>query len=379
MKKLITLSIFLLSMQSLYAQLDFLPKFIRKMYFNTDTSRRSSFVVLPVLSSSPETGLEFGGAALLSFYTDTVDHHTRVSNIFGYTTVTTRGQTKLSLNASYWTPQNKFHYSATLAYYDYPNYFYGIGNNTLLANQELVNEKRYKASFSGEELFGNDIYVGFVSGFTKYFYQYTENVSFIIKSSPDVQYRHGGPELYLGPSFTLDTRNNNTYTTKGLLINSYFYALQGIYSNHAYEGGFFNIEYSEFFALSKKFVLGTNIQEQSLMGGTAPFFLLPEMGNDAIMRGYYQGRYRDRNLIVGQTELRYRIGDRLGLAAFAGTGEVFHTGFSFPQLKPDYGGGVRYFFDIQKGLSFRLDYGVGEKPVGEPRESGFYIALGQSF
>jgi hypothetical protein len=27
----------------------------------------------------------------------------------------------------------------------------------------------------------------------------------------------------------------------------------------------------------------------------------------------------------------------------------------------------------------RLDYGVGQKPTGEERESGFYIGLGQAF
>jgi outer membrane translocation and assembly module TamA len=77
--------------------------------------------------------------------------------------------------------------------------------------------------------------------------------------------------------------------------------------------------------------------------------------------------------------LRYRINARFGLAGFVGTGEVFHTNFSFAQLKPNYGGGLRYFFDVEKGLAVRFDYGVGQKPVGESRESGFYIALGQSF
>ena len=62
MKKLITLFVFLLSIQSLYAQLNFLPKFIRKMYVNADTNRKPSFLILPAISSSPETGLEFGGA-----------------------------------------------------------------------------------------------------------------------------------------------------------------------------------------------------------------------------------------------------------------------------------------------------------------------------
>ena len=98
-----------------------------------------------------------------------------------------------------------------------------------------------------------------------------------------------------------------------------------------------------------------------------------------MMRGYYEGRFRDRNYIAGQTEIRYRINNSFGLVAFVGAGEVFHTGFSFAQLKPNYGGGVRYFFDIEKGLAIRLDYGVGQKPAGEPRISGLYVALGQSF
>jgi len=97
------------------------------------------------------------------------------------------------------------------------------------------------------------------------------------------------------------------------------------------------------------------------------------------MRGYYTGRYRDRNLIAGQAELRYRIWQRFGVVGFLGTGEVANKSFSAAALKPDYGGGLRYFFDIEKGLSLRADYGIGEKPAGESRESGFYLALGEAF
>jgi outer membrane protein assembly factor BamA len=194
-----------------------------------------------------------------------------------------------------------------------------------------------------------------------------------------VEDRSGGTSVFVGPSFIYDTRNNNTYTTKGLVITTYFNAMQGVLSNNSYQGGFFNFEYSQFFSLNKRFVLALDVQEQSLVGGRSPFYLLPELGSDEMMRGYYNGRYRDRNFIAGQAELRYRINDRFGVVGFMGTGEVFHTTFSLPSLKPDYGGGLRYFFDVEKGLSLRLDYGVGEKPAGEKRESGFYIGLGQAF
>ncbi len=38
-------------------------------------------------------------------------------------------------------------------------------------------------------------------------------------------------------------------------------------------------------------------------GKTLPFYLLPEMGNDNIMRGYYTGRYRDQNYLAAQAEI----------------------------------------------------------------------------
>jgi len=379
MKKLFTLFLLLFGFQSVFAQLNFLPNFIRKMYLSKDTSKRSSFVLVPALSSSPETGIEFGGAALLSFYTDTVGDKTRVSNVFGYSSITTKGQTKLSLNASYWLPDNSFHYTASIAYYNYPYDFYGIGNNTRLADVQHVLEKRYRATFNGEKKIGDYLYIGYVSGALKYFYQYTLNQEFILHNNPDVQDRHGGASIYIGPSFTYDSRNNNTYTTSGMIINAYYNLMHGVYFNNSYEGGFFNIEYSQFFLLAKPLVLGLDVQEQSLTGGRSPFYLLPELGSDGMMRGYYEGRYRDRNLIAGQAELRYRFAKRFALAGFAGTGEVSDSQFSVPQLKPNYGGGIRYFFDVQKGLTIRMDYGVGEKPAGEPRESGLYIALGEAF
>jgi hypothetical protein len=331
-----------------------------------------------VLTSAPETGIEAGGAGLYSFYTDTAHRETRVSNIFTYATITAKGQNRLSISTNYWTSQNKLHYTASVGFIHFPFDFYGIGNNTRVANADLVDEKRYKLTLQAEKLLGNSIYLGFVAGATKYDYG-DSNANGIFNTDPRVEDRSGGTNLYVGPCLDYDTRNNNTYTTRGMLITAYFNAMQGVLSNNGYRGGFFNFEYSQFFALNKQLVLGLDVQEQSLTGGGSPFYLLPQLGSDEMMRGYYSGRYRDRNFLAGQTELRYRIGERFGIVGFLGTGEVFHTSFSAPQLKPDYGGGVRYFFDIEKGLSIRADYGIGEKPAGESRESGFYVGLGQAF
>jgi hypothetical protein len=355
-----------------------IPHFIRKMYFDKDTTKRSSFVVLPVLSSAPETGIEAGGAALYSFYTDTIHHDTRVSNIYAYATLTTKGQNRLNLSTTYWSPQNKYHYYAAIGRIDFPVDFYGIGNSTHKTDADRLGQKRYRLMLEAQKLVAKNIYVGLVGGGYKYDFSNT-NPAGVFNTSPNVEDRTGGTFLYVGPSFIYDTRNNNTYTTSGMMINAYYNIMQGVLGNNSYQGGFLNVEYTQFISLSKNLVLGIDIQDQNLTGNRSPFYLLPQLGSDEMMRGYYEGRYRDRNLIAGQAELRYRVSERFGVVGFIGAGEVFHSAFTLPALKPDLGGGVRYFFDIEKGLSIRADYGVGQKPTGEQRESGFYVGLGQAF
>jgi hypothetical protein len=381
MKKYLILLICVLGYQHTFAQTDFLKNFIKKMYFDKDSTKKPNFVLVPALASSPETGIEFGGAALLSFYTDTAKHSiTRVSSLYGYASVTTKGQERISLNAIYWTPQNKWHYTANVSFYNYPFDFYGIGNNTLKANVENIEEKRTRLAITADRLILKNVYAGFSVGAAKYYYYsgtYSENVEF--KTDPAIQDHNGGSVIYGGGILVFDSRNNNTYTTKGTYINMYCNLLQGIFGNNSYTGGLFNIDFGEYFKLQKQLVLAFNLKGQSLLGGRSPFYLLPQLGNDALMRGYYTGRYRDRNLAAGQTELRYRITDRFGIVGFVGTGEVAHDSFSLAALKPNYGGGIRYFFDTEKGLSIRMDYGFGEKVANESRQGGFYIALGQAF
>jgi hypothetical protein len=378
MKKLITVLLLASGLQPAFAQMHLLPKFIRRMYFEKDTSRKSSFVILPVISSAPETGLELGGSTLYSFYTDTASRYTRVSNIFAYATLTTKGQSRINISSSYWTPGNNYHFTGQAGYINFPFDFYGIGNNTAKADADRLGQKRVRITFTAEKKIGKNIYVGLVAGGYDYRF-HDQDINGIFATDPTIEGKHGGTILYIGPTFIFDSRNSNTYTTKGTTLTSYFNIMNGIAGNSNYSGGLLNVEFTQFFALSKRFVLGFDVQSQNLTGSQSPFYLMPALGSDEMMRGYYNGRFRDRNMVAGQTELRYRMTERFGIVGFLGTGEVFNKDFNVNQLKPNYGGGLRYFFDVQKGLSVRIDYGVGEKRPGESRQSGVYVGLGEAF
>src|SRR5476651_1108666 len=164
MKKLIAVFAFLLIATPLLAQKPKLPKFIRRMLTEKDSSKQSSFFLLPVLSSAPETGVELGGSVLISFYTDTLHSDTRVSNIFGYATATTKGQSRFSLSTSNWAPHNNWHYIASVAYINFPFDFYGIGPNVYDVNKDHLGQKRTKFSFEADKKVGKYIYAGLVTG-----------------------------------------------------------------------------------------------------------------------------------------------------------------------------------------------------------------------
>ena len=47
------------------------------------------------------------------------------------------------------------------------------------------------------------------------------------------------------------------------------------------------------------------------------------LGNSYSMRGYYEGRYRDKHKIEGQVELRQHVWKRNGVVVWIGAGTVF--------------------------------------------------------
>jgi hypothetical protein len=97
-----------------------------------------------------------------------------------------------------------------------------------------------------------------------------------------------------------------------------------------------------------------------------------------LMRGYYVGRYRDKNLIAGQVEYRilpFSFSKRLGASAFLAAGQVFgddHT-FQWNQFLPTGGVGLRFLLFPEKDIYTRLDIAFTEEG------HGFYVFIGEAF
>ena len=355
-------------------------KLIKKMLSNNiDTTRKASFMPLPVLRYSQEIGLEFGLGALYSTYLDKDDPTNRSSNLAAVLTASTKGQYNISLKGDAWTKHNDYHIISELRFRSMPFNFYGIGSQTLEANKDRLVQRQAKASIDLEKNILPFTYTGVSLSFENNHFTDRE-VGGILDTDRSILDHKGGSVIYIGLSQTYDTRNSNNYPTKGFFGRlSYQYA-PDLFKNSNFSGSQIRMVIRNFWPLANKLVLGINGLYYTVQSNRTPFYLLPQLGNDEIMRGYYTGRYRDENLIAAQTELRYRFSNRFGLVAFGGGGKVFQNGkFSLKQFKPSFGGGMRYFYDPAKGLSVRADYGVGEKQSNEARQTGFYLSLAEAF
>ncbi len=109
--------------------------------------------------------------------------------------------------------------------------------------------------------------------------------------------------------------------------------------------------------------------------GTHPFDQLPQLGGESLLRGYFAGRYRDRDLMAVQAECRVRAWWRFGVVGFAGAGQVSHelSGLRLDEFWTAAGFGIRFLLFRDEGLNLRADWAFGQN------SSGFYLGIGEAF
>jgi hypothetical protein len=94
------------------------------------------------------------------------------------------------------------------------------------------------------------------------------------------------------------------------------------------------------------------------------------------MRGYFQGRYRDKFYAMLQVEYRQYFTKRFGFVVFGGLGDVASEliEYDFGSLKYSYGGGLRFLFNKKQKINLRMDIGFGQDG-----NRGVYFGIEEAF
>ncbi len=339
----------------------------------TDSTRSKHLLIFPVLAKSIETGWSFGAAGALSFKVSRTDTVSRTSNMQALVLYSLKKQFVAAINGTQYFKREKFILSEQISYSSFPDKFWGLGNSTTDADEEDYKFKQYYIYLHLMRHLGNKFFIGTLFEFQKVMdLDYQLGGAF---DKQDIAGRHGYKSSGFGLSFTYDNRNDAFAPDRGGFAQFFFNRFDQHFGS---DYNFTNVvvDLRKYIRIYKKQVLALQAYSFSNVGTDIPIRSLAALGGANSMRGYYSGRYRDKQLITLQSEYRVPVYKRLGLVGFGGLGDVSSniSGFAFDNLKYSFGGGLRFALNKTEKLNLRLDYGVGKG-----NNSGLYFQLGEAF
>lgn len=334
-------------------------------------SKRSGWAGFPFVFYTPETKTGGGGAINYFFREAGSGANARPSSFVPVLVYTQKSQISGSVFTDLYWQQEKYHVTSMISYAKWPNQFYGIGNNTAASEKEDYTQQALALDLSLLRRVRHGMYLGVQYQFLHSNLVEVENGGRLTQAN--VIGAGEGTASGIGALLSWDTRDNIFTATAGS-----FYQLAARMAHERLHSDFtftnYQIDLRQYFPLTASHVLAVQ-GYMNIINGEPPFYLLSQLGGQNLMRGYYQGRYRDKNMLAVQMEYRLPLWKRLGAAGFAGFGEVAPEirRFAAKSLKPSVGMGLRYLLVPEEKINLRMDLGWGKD------SSGFYLAMTEAF
>jgi outer membrane protein assembly factor BamA len=334
--------------------------------------RNRKIVPFPVLFFSPETGVAFGagGLYLVSPRPEAVVQEPDTINALGF--YTTKNQLLLTVQMdTYFTRSgDNLNFQAVLQ--KFPDKFWGIGPDTPDAAEEDFTPQEFAFILGYQWRLSRTIYLGPEYGFSTITTREVEEGGLL--DSGDIVGKDGTLVSAIGLRFSVDDRDSRIYTRRGYLAELRILpAARFIGSRENFIQ--IDFDYRHFFPLFQSHVAALQYILR-VRTGTIPFQFLPKLGGQYMMRGYYEGRYRDANYSALQGEYRFPLFWRLGGVVFGSFGKVgsdIPSLFSTEYLRASGGIGLRFLMNDEENVNFRLDLAYNG------REAVFYFNILEAF
>ena len=335
-------------------------------------AKRSGLIPIPVLSYTPETKLAFGAAAQYYYRPASAAIDARPSTLTPLLVYTTEDQIVAALFADLWFRQETLNLAGYIGYSEFPDKFYGIGNDTSEDDEEDYTPRYLRLRGRIQKRLVADFRLGL--GYEYEHSTFEEVEADGLLSSGGVRGGEGGKVAGATVLASWDTRDNIFAASSGSFhqLTATFYE-EDLGSDYGFAK--YMLDVRGYIPTRTDHVLAL----QGFVGiesGEPPFQHLFLFGGEEMMRGYFLGRFRDEAMILVQAEYRIvPVWWRFGAVLFAGVGDVAAElgDFVLSDMKYSLGGGIRVVLNRQERIALRLDFGFGEDT------SGFYITLGEAF
>jgi hypothetical protein len=341
-------------------------------YFNDANKnkehKRFDFSIIggPHYASDTKFGLGMVAAGL--YRSDPNDTLLPPSNVSLFGDVSTVGFYMLGVRGNHIAPRGRYRIDYRLYFYSFPSDFWGIGYEMGDNDDNKSEMKRWQAQAEAAFLFrvADNFYVGPMAS---YDYVIGKNIE-----RPELLngMDHHTWNVGAGVSLVYDNRDNLTNPHRGIYLNlKQMFRPRFMGNDYAFSTTKFR------FDCYQQLGAGTVLAEDfgaNFNFGNPSWGMMANLGGTSSMRGYYEGRYRDKHSLETTVELRQHVWKRNGIVVWAGAGTVFPK---FSELRSNRilpNVGVGYRWEFKKNVNVRLDYGFGKSG-----QSGFLFNINEAF
>lgn len=341
-------------------------------YFNDSNKnkkhKRFDFSVIggPHYASDTKFGLGLVAAGL--YRTDPSDSILPPSNVSLYGDVSSVGFYMLGVRGNHIAPKGRYRIDYHLYFYSFPADFWGIGYEMGDNDANKSDMKRWQAQAEVSFLFrvADNFYIGPMASYDYIIGKHIERPE-LLQGMDQHTWNVGA-----GVSLVYDNRDNLTNPHRGICLNINQMFRPGFMGNdYAFSTTAFRFDAYQ--RLGKGTVLAEDIGA-NLNFGNPSWGMMAELGGTHSMRGYYEGRYRDKHSLEATVELRQHVWKRNGIVVWVGAGTIFpkFSALRSKQILPN--AGVGYRWEFKKNVNVRLDYGFGKSG-----QSGFLFNINEAF
>ncbi|WP_437182230.1 BamA/TamA family outer membrane protein [Segatella copri] len=341
-------------------------------YFNDANKnkqhKRFDFSVIggPHYASDTKFGLGMVAAGL--YRTDPNDSILPPSNVSLFGDVSSVGFYMLGVRGNHIAPAGRYRIDYHLYFYSFPSDFWGIGYEMGDNDDNKSDMKRWQAQAEASFLFrvADNFYVGPMAAYDYVIGKQIERPE-LLQGMDKHTWNVG-----VGVSLVYDNRDNLTNPHRGIYLNlKQMFRPKFMGNDYAFSTTHFRFDAYQ--RLSKGTILAEDFGA-NLNFGNPSWGMMAELGGTSSMRGYYEGRYRDKHSLEATVELRQHVWKRNGIVVWSGAGTVFpkFSALRSRQILPN--AGVGYRWEFKKNVNVRLDYGFGKSG-----QSGFLFNINEAF
>lgn len=349
-------------------------RYLKSILSDSIDKSKPQFIAVPTIAFSPETNWEFGISTTLVRYAKR-DTNNRLSELNAFTFYTIEKQYGTIIEHAFYSDKNKWFFLGKCKIQSFPLAYHGIGPES--STEKLAKVDAFQ--FQLKERFLRQVIGNFYLGLETDI-NHLGDVSFIDKTLETYQKpigHQGSTNFGLGIGALYDNRHNVLNVRDGFFAETAFLTYHpSLGSSYNFSSIFTDVRY--FLPIRNRNVLAFQTLGQ-FSSGNPPFNQLALMGGENMMRGYYLGRYRDKNFVSIQSEYRmlpFSFSKRFGASVFCSTGIVFDTPdqIRFNLLKFSGGLGLRILVFPKKDIWTRIDFAINNEGG-----TGIYIFMGEAF